>query len=149
MFSYAVFRRSFNAPVKYYLRFQSSSAIFHIMVNYSRSVDTVFAALADATRRGILIRLGQRGESPVTALAKPFQISLPAISRHLRVLERARLIERRRVGRTHLIRARSGPLKRAQSWLASCAAAWDYQFDALEEFLRNDKDSAPGKEHRK
>ena len=118
------------------------------MVNYPRSVDTVFAALADATRRGILIRLGQRGESPVTVLAKPFRISLPAISRHLHVLERARLIERRRVGRTHLIRARSGPLKMAQSWLASCAAAWDHQFDALDELLRSDKDSAPGKENR-
>ena len=119
------------------------------MVNYSRSVDAVFTALADATRRGILIRLGQLGESPVTVLAKPFRISLPAISRHLHVLERARLIERRRVRRTHLICARSGPLKRAQSWLATCAAAWDHQFDALDEFLRRDKDSALGKENRK
>ena len=119
------------------------------MVNYSRSVDVVFAALADATRRGILIRLGQRGESPVTILAKPFRISLPAISRHLQVLERAGLIERRRIGRTHLIRARSAPLKKAQSWLASCAAAWDFQFDALDDFLRRDKNSTPGKEHRK
>src|SRR6516165_6906068 len=110
-----------------------------MMVKYSKSVDAVFAALADATRRGILVRLGQRGECTVTVLAKPFRISLPAISRHLRVLEHARLIERRRTGRIHLIRARAAGLKQAQSWLARCAAAWDFQFDALDEFLRNDQ----------
>jgi DNA-binding transcriptional ArsR family regulator len=96
------------------------------MVNHPSSVNAIFSALADPTRRAILVRLGQRGEIPVTLLAKPFRISPPAISRHLRVLERARLIERRRVGRIHLIRARSAALQQAQSWLARCAAAWDF-----------------------
>ena len=117
-----------------------------MMVKYSKSVDAVFAALADATRRGILVRLGQRGECTVTVLAKPFRISPPAISRHLRLLERARLIERRRTGRIHLIRARSAALKKAQSWLASCAAAWDLQLDALDELLRSETHYLPRKD---
>lgn len=116
------------------------------MVKYSKSVDAVFAALADTTRRGILTRLGQRGECTVTVLAKPFRISPPAISRHLRVLESARLIERRRVGRIHLIRARSTALKKAQSWLASCAAAWDLQLDVLDELLRSETHYVPRKD---
>jgi DNA-binding transcriptional ArsR family regulator len=104
-----------------------------------RHLTTVFAALGDPIRFGILVRLTQRGESPVTALAKPFRISLPAVSRHLRILESARLIERRRKGRVHFIRARAAGLKQAQSWIAHCAAAWDFQFDALDELLRNEK----------
>lgn len=119
------------------------------MVNNSKAVNAIFSALADRTRRAILVRLGQRGELPVTLLAKPFHISPPAISRHLRVLERARLIERRRAGRIHLIRARSAALKQAQSWLARCAAAWDFQFDALEEFLKTEQQNDQSKKHRK
>jgi DNA-binding transcriptional ArsR family regulator len=109
------------------------------VVNNPKSVNAIFSALADPTRRAILVRLGQRGEIPVTLRAKPFRISPPAISRHLRVLERARLIERRRTGRIHLIRARSAAIKQAQSWLARCAAAWDFQFDALDEFLKTEQ----------
>ncbi|MGA2094682.1 MAG: metalloregulator ArsR/SmtB family transcription factor [Candidatus Acidiferrum sp.] len=119
------------------------------MVNNPKAVNAIFAALADPTRRAILVRLGERGECPVTILSKPFPISPPAISRHLRVLERARLIERRRTGRVHLIRARSAALKQAQSWLAHCAAAWDFQFDALDEFLHHEKPAQKRKEKRK
>jgi DNA-binding transcriptional ArsR family regulator len=104
-----------------------------------RHLTNVFAALGDPVRFGILVRLTQRGESPVTTLARPFRISLPAVSRHLRILESARLIERRRKGRVHFIRARAAGLKQAQSWIARCAAAWDFQFDALDELLRNEK----------
>jgi len=74
----------------------------------------------------------------VTALAKPFRISLPAISRHLRVLEDARLIQRRRQGRVHLIRARAAGMKEAQKWMAQCAAHWDSRFDALEDLLKSE-----------
>ena len=74
------------------------------MVNNQKKITAIFAALADPTRRRILVRLSTSGEGPVTALAKPFRVSLPAISRHLRVLEKARLIDRRREGRVHLIR---------------------------------------------
>lgn len=117
--------------------------MLNTMVKHLNGVNAVFSALADPTRRAILVRLGQRGEIPVTLLSKPFRISPPAISRHLRVLERARLIERRRTGRIHLIRARSAALKQAQSWLARCAAAWDFQFNALDEFLRTEEHEQP------
>jgi DNA-binding transcriptional ArsR family regulator len=95
----------------------------------------VFAALADPTRRRIMERLSGRGERRVTALARPFRISLPAISRHLHVLERARLIQRRREGRIHFIRARAAGLREARKWLMRCAIEWDSRFDALDELL--------------
>src|SRR5215467_12465426 len=105
------------------------------MVNNQRSVTAVFSALSDPTRRSILLKLSRGGESAVTGLAKPFRVSLPAISRHLRVLERARLIERRRDGRIHMIRARPGALKPAQDWMAQCAAGWEFSFDTLDTLL--------------
>jgi DNA-binding transcriptional ArsR family regulator len=106
------------------------------MVNNQKRVTAIFAALADPTRRRILARLSNSGAGPVTALAKPFRISLPAISRHLRVLEKARLIHRRREGRVHVIRVRAAGLKPAQDWLAHCADGWDFSFDALDELLK-------------
>ena len=114
------------------------------MVNNQR-ITAIFSALADPTRRRILARLSNRAESPVTALAKPFRISPPAISRHLRVLERARLIHRRRAGRVHLIRARPGALKEAQRWISECVAGWEFSFDALDELLKCEgrKDKKP------
>jgi DNA-binding transcriptional ArsR family regulator len=109
------------------------------MVNNQKKITAIFAALADPTRRRILVRLSTSGEGPVTALAKPFRVSLPAISRHLRVLEKARLIDRRRAGRVHLIRVRAAGLKPAQDWMAHCAAGWDFSFDALDELLRTEQ----------
>jgi DNA-binding transcriptional ArsR family regulator len=108
------------------------------MVNNARSVTAVFAALTDPTRRRILVRLADTGEGPVTALAKPFHVSLPAISRHLRVLEKARLIERRRQGRVHLIRARPAGLKPARDWITQYAAGWDFSFDKLDDLVKKD-----------
>ena len=110
--------------------------IFNAVVNKHGRVSVVFAALADPTRRRIMEHLSHRGESRVTSLARPFRISLPAISRHLRVLERARLIRRRRDGRAHLIRARAEGLKQAQRWIAHYVAGWDSAFDALDELLK-------------
>ncbi|HYA98306.1 MAG TPA: metalloregulator ArsR/SmtB family transcription factor [Methylomirabilota bacterium] len=109
------------------------------MVN-KQTVSAVFAALADPTRRRILERLATGGEARATALARPFRISLPAISRHLRVLEGARLIERRRKGRLHLIRARAAGLAEARRWMAHYAAGWDAAFDALDELLHKDRE---------
>ena len=106
------------------------------MVNNQRALTAVFAALADPTRRRILMRLSDGEESPVGALAKPFRISAPAISRHLRVIEKAHLIERRRKGRVHLVRARPAGLAPAQEWLTQCAAGWDFSFDKLDELLK-------------
>jgi DNA-binding transcriptional ArsR family regulator len=123
------------------------------MVNNQERTTAVFAALADPTRRRILLRLSGQGEGPVTAIAAPFRISLPAISRHLRVLEKARLIDRRRSGRTHLIRARAAALKPAQEWMRRFTAAWDFSFDALDELLKNEErkehnNEVPGKHQR-
>lgn len=81
----------------------------------------MFAALADPTRRRILERLAARGESRVTALARPFRMSLPAISRHLRVLESARLVRRQRHGREHRIRANAAGLEAASKWIVLCS----------------------------
>jgi DNA-binding transcriptional ArsR family regulator len=113
------------------------------VVNSQEKITAIFAALADPTRRRILVRLSTSGEGPVTALAKPFRVSLPAISRHLRVLEKARLIDRRREGRIHLIRFRAAGLKRAQDWMAHCAAGWDVSFHALEQLLGNEQKPKP------
>jgi DNA-binding transcriptional ArsR family regulator len=109
------------------------------LVNNQKKITAVFAALADPTRRRILMRLSTKGESPVTAIAKPFRISPPAISRHLRVLEDARLIERHREGRMHVIRARPSTLKHAQDWIAQCAAGWQFSFDALDDLLAKEQ----------
>ena len=109
------------------------------MVNKQRQVSLVFAALADPTRRRIMEHISRRGEAQVTLLAEPFHISLPAFSRHLRVLERARLIERKRDGRLHLIRARTGPMKEAQSWITNYVAGWESSFDTLSELIRKER----------
>jgi DNA-binding transcriptional ArsR family regulator len=98
----------------------------------------VFSALADPKRRRILQTLSTSDETSVSALSKPFRISPPAISRHLRVLEKARLIERRRRGREHLIRARPAGLSDAQQWMAHCVAGWQYSFDALDNLLKKE-----------
>jgi DNA-binding transcriptional ArsR family regulator len=109
------------------------------VVNNQKKVSDVFAALADPTRRRIMERLSGHGERRVTALARPFRISLPAISRHLQVLERARLIQRRRQGRIHFIRTRTAGIREAQKWLMRCAIEWDSRFNALDELLGADE----------
>ncbi len=94
------------------------------MVKYRSSLNRTFAALADPTRRAILARLA-RGESSVTRLAAPHRISLPAISRHLTVLERAGLLARRREGRVRPCRLVSGPMRPAAAWLARYQRFWE------------------------
>jgi DNA-binding transcriptional ArsR family regulator len=118
------------------------------VVNSQQQITAVFAALADPTRRRILVQLSTHGEGPVTRLAKPFRVSLPAISRHLRVLEKARLIDRRRQGRAHLIRFRAAGLKHAHEWMTQCAAGWDFSFNALDELLKNEQEKEPKDEVR-
>jgi DNA-binding transcriptional ArsR family regulator len=109
------------------------------LVNNQSDLSLVFAALADPTRRSIIEALSRCKEVRVTTLAKPFHMSLPAISRHLRLLEEARLIERRCEGRLHLISARPDGLKAAQEWLASYVAGWESSFDALDGLLDKEK----------
>ena len=101
----------------------------------NQHLDLTFSALADPTRRAILVRLAQ-GETSVSDLAKPFSVSLPAISRHLRVLESAGLLERRKRGRVHHCRLRSAPLKQAASWIDRYSVFWENQLDSLAAFLK-------------
>jgi DNA-binding transcriptional ArsR family regulator len=104
------------------------------MVKYSRQLDTTFAALCDPTRRGIIERLA-RGEASVGELAKPYKVSLPAISRHLRVLERAGLIKQERQGRIRKCRLHAGPMHDASAWLLRYRSYWTSQLDALADFM--------------
>jgi DNA-binding transcriptional ArsR family regulator len=99
------------------------------------SLDRTLAALADPTRRAILRRLAQ-GEARVTELARPFAISLNSISKHIRMLERARLVRRRRAGREHLMSFSPQPLDEAAAWIESQRAFWTARLDALERELR-------------
>lgn len=105
-------------------------------------VDPVFAALADPTRRAIVAQLAG-GEACVSELAGPHAISLPAISKHLSVLEAAGLIARRKQGRTVRCRLRPAPLKRAADWLADYEQFWTDQFDALEQYLDDNDAEEP------
>jgi DNA-binding transcriptional ArsR family regulator len=105
------------------------------MVHYSsEALDAVFSALADPTRRAILTRLGQ-GDASVTELAEPFDVTLPAVSKHLRVLEGAGLLARAKEGRVHRCRLVAGPMQDAAAWLARYRRFWEASFDALESYL--------------
>ncbi|HEV3086467.1 MAG TPA: metalloregulator ArsR/SmtB family transcription factor [Candidatus Elarobacter sp.] len=97
-------------------------------------LDAVFAALADATRRRILLRL-REGEASVSDLAEPFDITLPAVSKHIAVLERAGLVKHRKTGRVRTCRLAAAPLKRAEAWIGQYERFWTTRFDALDAHL--------------
>jgi DNA-binding transcriptional ArsR family regulator len=97
-------------------------------------LDAVFGALADPTRRAILTRLTQ-GEASVAELAAPFRVTQPAISRHLKVLERAGLISRTRRRTAHLSHLRAEPLRQATVYLAGYREFWEQSYERLEELL--------------
>lgn len=116
------------------------------MVEYNAStkrLNSTFAALADPTRRAILARLAS-GEASVTELAEPFEMSLPAVSKHLKVLERAGLIARGRDAQWRPCRLEAGVLKEAAAWVDGYRRFWDESFDRLDEVLSDLK----GKEER-
>src|SRR5450631_2148128 len=98
------------------------------------SLDHTFAALADPTRRAILARLAS-GEATVTQLAQPFEISLPAISRHLKVLERAGLIARGREAQWRPRTLRAGPLREVADWVEHYRGFWEESLDRLDDYL--------------
>ncbi|HEY7727725.1 MAG TPA: metalloregulator ArsR/SmtB family transcription factor [Candidatus Eisenbacteria bacterium] len=113
------------------------------MVNYSTAaLDATFAALSDPTRRGILARLSERPGSSVSDLARPFEMSLPAISKHLRVLEGAGLVVRRKEGRVHHLRLVPAPLEEATDWIARYRGFWEEKLDALDGYLRREREEA-------
>ncbi|MCE9600563.1 MAG: metalloregulator ArsR/SmtB family transcription factor [Spirochaetia bacterium] len=102
-------------------------------------LSVTFAALADPTRRAILANLS-RGEATVNEIAKPFAMSLPAISKHLKVLERAGLIVRSREAQWRPCKLKAAPLKEASSWIDEYRRFWEERLDRLDEYLRNLKD---------
>ena len=106
----------------------------------NQPLDKAFAALSDSTRRAILMRLAD-GEASVSALAEPFAMSQPAVSRHLKVLEDAGLIETERVGQSRVRRLRPQGLGAARSFIEDMARYWPDRFDRLQRFLDETSDS--------
>lgn len=108
--------------------------IFNHMVKYDEALDATFSALAHPARRAILARLG-RGEASVGELAQPLDMSLPAVSKHLKVLERARLISRGRNAQWRPCCLQKGPLTQASAWIEEQRKVWEARLDRLEGYL--------------
>ncbi len=122
------------------------SKLINVPVNYAVPTDRLsrtFAALADPTRRAILARLAT-GQATVMQLAEPFPMSLPAVSRHLKVLERAGLVVRGRDAQWRPCRLRAAPLHDVDDWMEKYRRYWDASFDRLDEYLETAKGGAPG-----
>jgi DNA-binding transcriptional ArsR family regulator len=116
-------------------------------------LSTTFAALADPTRRAILAQLVS-GEASVSQLAEPFEMSMPAVSKHLKVLEKAGLITRGREAQWRPCRIEAGPLKDAAAWIEHYRRFWEESFDRLDEYLqelkaKDKKEKAHGRKHKK
>jgi DNA-binding transcriptional ArsR family regulator len=119
-------------------------------IDASDQLSTTFAALADPTRRAILARLST-GEASVTELAEPFEMSMPAISKHLKVLERAGLIARGREAQWRPCRLEAAPLKDVAEWVKRYQRFWEQRFDNLDAYLRELKarDTSQGRRPRR
>src|SRR5213592_1363120 len=122
--------------------------LFNQMVKYSSTtLNRTFAALADPTRRRILAHLA-RGDKCVTHLARPHAMSLPAVSKHLRVLEKAGLLRRRRYGRVHEMQLEAKPLKQAAAWVEEYRKFWEGSLDRLADYLEKKTNGRERKERR-
>jgi DNA-binding transcriptional ArsR family regulator len=104
------------------------------MVNYHSRLDATFRALADPTRRAILAAL-RRGQRPVSVLAAPHRMSLPAVMKHLRVLEQAGLVRQKKRGRVRHCHLSAKPLRQAEEWLSKYRMFWGQQLDSLDRYL--------------
>ena len=125
--------------------------MFNHMVKHSGStLDLTFSALADPTRRRILESLSHR-EWRVTDLAEPFSMSLPAVSKHLGVLEKAGLLKRRRIGREHYLKLEAEPMRRAATWIEHYRKFWESSLDNLARYLdsTSDAETKPVKKNKK
>ena len=111
------------------------------------SLDHTFSALADPTRRAILARLA-KGEASVTELARPFAMSQPAISKHLKVLERGGLVSRRRDAQRRMCRLEAARLQHANQWIERFRALWEARFNAFADVLEDLKDQERAKARR-
>ena len=104
------------------------------MSGTTSKLDHIMGALADPTRRAILLRLSL-GDARVTDLAKPFDISLNSVSKHIRILERAHLVRRHKIGREHVLSRNQRPLSEAAAWIAALQTKWHSRIDRLEKAL--------------
>jgi len=124
-----------------YFTIQLNKRLMNFMVT-ADPLSSTFAALADPTRRAILTRLS-RGETSVTELAEPFAMSLPAISKHLKVLERAGLIQRGREAQWRPCRLKAEPLQAANVWIEQYRQFWEQSLDRLDAYLRELQQNEP------
>jgi len=118
------------------------------MVKYSATLDSTFGALADPTRRAILASL-MLGETSLSDLAGPHRMSLPAVMKHVRVLQNAGLVSQKKIGRTRFCQLAPTPLKQAEDWIAQYRRFWEGAFDSLERFLSQEALSANEKDKQK
>lgn len=118
------------------------------MTSAPAHLDVTLIALADPTRRAILQRLSQ-GDARVTELASPFAISLNSVSKHIRMLERARLVRRRRQGREHVLSLSPRPFEEALRWMAAQRALWTARLEALDALLQEEDRAAATSRRRK
>jgi DNA-binding transcriptional ArsR family regulator len=117
------------------------------MVKYFATLDSTFGALADPTRRAILASL-MLGEASLSDLADPHRMSLPAVMKHVRVLEHAGLVSQKKIGRTRFCRLAPAPLKQAEDWIDQYRRFWEGAFDSLERFLNQNPASEKEKEQK-
>jgi len=113
------------------------SIILNQMVYYSTTLDNTFSALSDPTRRAIISKLAD-GEIPIMEIAAPFDMSLPAVTKHIRILEEAGLVIQRKQGRVRYCRLNAKPLRDAAQWLVFYQKFWDAKLDSLANFLEAD-----------
>ncbi len=118
-----------------YIELDIKIIIHNYMVMNDVSLNNVFSALSDPTRRGMLAQLAL-GETNVGSLAEKYDISQPAISKHLRVLERAGLITRTKLGRENIVRVDPRPIDDVTTWIGRYAQFWRLQFDDVEQYLQ-------------
>lgn len=118
------------------------------MVEYSSQLDDTFHALADGTRRAMLLALAERPAS-VGELAAPFEISLAAASKHIKVLERAGLVQRSVFGRTHVCELDAAPLREGMEWMRHYEKFWNQRLDVLEKLLKAEPPPKPNPTPRK
>ncbi len=103
--------------------------------HYSEQLDRTFFALSDPTRRAIIGNLAAKGACSVLELAEPFQMSLPAISKHLKLLESAKLVTRERQGRVHYLKLCAEPMSEANEWIEAYRRFWTNQLDSFERYI--------------
>jgi DNA-binding transcriptional ArsR family regulator len=128
-----------------WLTFSASRSILSYMVNHQERLDRTFAALVDPTRRAILAQLERKESATISDLAEPFSIKLPAVMKHLDVLENAGLVTRSKSGRTVTVRLRPLPMRAALAWLRRYERFWPERLDGLAAYAEGKEAAARSK----